>query len=175
MEGGCGGSVMESRTGEALGLLVQADGDRVLAPLVLAMAEVKRFQSVSGAPVAAPPRPASPIPPQAEQQGELPAKSVPPTPTAPSMPEATSTDPPATPPIPPATPPIFEASITISAMEFHAMIQQHLGLLPPPQTNIPRPSEPIAPVEETFRADVPPQATHKAATKPSSPPKSPAP
>ncbi|RVW20977.1 hypothetical protein CK203_112291 [Vitis vinifera] len=88
--------------------------------------------------------------------------------------EATSTDPPATPPIPPAAPPTSEASITISTMEFHAMIQQHLGLLSPPQTDILGPSEPIAPVEETIRADVPPQATHEIATEPSSPLESPA-
>ena len=37
---------MESRTSEALGVLLQADGDGVLTPLVLAMAEVKRFQRV---------------------------------------------------------------------------------------------------------------------------------
>ena len=39
---------MQSRTGEALGLLLQADGDGVLAPLVLAMIEMERFQRVSG-------------------------------------------------------------------------------------------------------------------------------
>ena len=37
---------MESRTSEALGVLLQADGDGVLTPLVLAMAEVERFQRV---------------------------------------------------------------------------------------------------------------------------------
>ena len=37
---------MESRTGEALSVLMRADGDGVLAPLVLAMAEVKRLQRV---------------------------------------------------------------------------------------------------------------------------------
>ncbi|RVW63910.1 hypothetical protein CK203_055685 [Vitis vinifera] len=65
--------------------------------------------------------------------------------------------------------------------EFRAMhttilhqIQQHLGLLPPPQPDIPRPSEPIAPVEETTtteettRADVPIQPTQEVATDPSS-------
>ena len=46
--GGYGGSVMESRTGEALSALLQADGDGVLAPLVLAMDEVKRLQRVGG-------------------------------------------------------------------------------------------------------------------------------
>ena len=39
---------MQSRTGEALGLLLQADGDGALAHLVWAMAEVKRFQRVGG-------------------------------------------------------------------------------------------------------------------------------
>ena len=48
MAGGCGGSVMESRTGEALSVLLLADGDGVLAPLILAMAEVKRLQRVGG-------------------------------------------------------------------------------------------------------------------------------
>ena len=44
-------------------------------------------------------------------------------------------------------------------------VQQHLGLLPPPQPDIPGPSEPIAPTEgtipteETTRADVPIQPT----------------
>ncbi|RVW92618.1 hypothetical protein CK203_039432 [Vitis vinifera] len=53
-------------------------------------------------------------------------------------------------------------------------IQQHLGL-PPPQTNIPGASEPRALAEETIKADVPPQATHEAATEPSSSPENPAP
>ncbi|RVW12687.1 hypothetical protein CK203_113890 [Vitis vinifera] len=93
------------------------------------------------------------------------------------MPDATSADPPATPLVPPAAPPISEASITIFATEFRAM---HLGLLPPPQTDISRPSEPIAPAEEmtptkeTIRADVPTQATHEVAAEPSSPSENPA-
>ena len=37
---------MESRTGEALSVLLRVDRDGVLAPLVLAMAEVKRLQRV---------------------------------------------------------------------------------------------------------------------------------
>ncbi|KAL6342255.1 hypothetical protein AAG906_006878 [Vitis piasezkii] len=144
------------------------------------------------APVPAPPRLASPIPAQTEQaqQDVLPAESVPPALTAPSMPEATSTDPPTTPPVPPVAPLTSEASITISATEFRAMdqhtaiirhIQQHLGLFPPPQTDIPGPSEPKALAEEsilaeeTTRADVPVQATHEAAIRPSSPSESPAP
>ena len=41
---------MESRTGEALGLVLRADGDGVWAPLILAMAEMERllFQRVRG-------------------------------------------------------------------------------------------------------------------------------
>ncbi|KAJ9689152.1 hypothetical protein PVL29_014686 [Vitis rotundifolia] len=60
-------------------------------------------------------------------------------------------------------------------------IQQHLRLPPPPQTNIPGPSEPMTlaeettPAEETIRVDVPPQAIHEAATEPSSPPQNPVP
>ena len=46
--GGYGGSVMESRTGEALSVLPRADGNKVLAPLVLAMVEVKMLQRVGG-------------------------------------------------------------------------------------------------------------------------------
>ena len=132
----------------------------------------------------------------------------------PSMPQATSTDPPATPPVPPAAPPTSENFITIFGTEFRAMvhlfqtltithnalfrqmvdihaqqdqhiailrqIQQHLGLLPPPHTDIPGPSEPIAPAKEaipakeTTRVDVPVQATHEATIEPSSPSESPA-
>ena len=47
--------------------------------------------------------------------------------------------------------------------------------LAPPQTDIPRPSEPRAPAEETITADVPAQATHEATTKPSSPLENPVP
>ncbi|RVW20558.1 hypothetical protein CK203_111438 [Vitis vinifera] len=114
------------------------------------------------------------------------ANFIPPAPAAPSMPEATSTDPPATYPVPPAAPPTSEAPINISAMEFRAMIhlfktltathniQKLLGLSSPPQTDISRASEPIAPPEETIRVDVPPQTTHEATTEPSSPPENPA-
>ncbi|RVX11548.1 hypothetical protein CK203_015784 [Vitis vinifera] len=80
------------------------------------------------------------------------------------MPEATSTAPPTTPApsIPPSTLSTSKAFITIFATEFRAMdqhiailrqIQQHLGLLPPPQTDTPGPLEPIAPVEETTPAE----------------------
>ena len=46
----CGASDMESRAGEALGLVLRADGDGVWAPLILAMAEMERlvFQRVRG-------------------------------------------------------------------------------------------------------------------------------
>ncbi|KAL6333705.1 hypothetical protein AAG906_028891 [Vitis piasezkii] len=113
------------------------------------------------------------------------AKSVPLTPTAPSMPQATFADPPVIPLVPPVAPPTSEDFITASGSKFRAMvllfrtltathnIQQHLGLSPP-QTNIPGPSEPRAPAKETIRADVPPQATHEATTEPSSPPENPA-
>ncbi|RVW20690.1 hypothetical protein CK203_112157 [Vitis vinifera] len=100
------------------------------------------------------------------------------------MPEATHTTPSTTPIVPPDAPSTSEASITITATEFYAMvhtfqtlttthnalfqkmaamcaqqdqhtailhqIQQHLGLLPPPQLDIPGPSKPIALVEETI-------------------------
>ena len=75
---------------------------------------------------------------------------------------------------------LFRQMVDIHAQQdqhtaiFHH-IQQHLGLLPPPQPDIPEPSEPIASTEETTRADVPIQSTHEAATKPSSPPETPAP
>ena len=117
------------------------------------------------------------------------------------MPEATHTTPPTTPIVPSDAPSTSEASITITATEFYAMvhtfqtlttthnalfqkiaamcaqqdqhttilhqIQQHLGLSPP-QTDISRPSEPIAlveetiPTEETTRAEVLIQPTQEA-------------
>ena len=42
MVGAYGASDVESRTGEALGLGLQVDGDAAWAPLVLAMAEMER-------------------------------------------------------------------------------------------------------------------------------------
>ncbi|KAJ9707466.1 hypothetical protein PVL29_002481 [Vitis rotundifolia] len=57
------------------------------------------------------------------QQDEHPTDSIPPAPTAPSMPQATSTDPAATLPVPPTAPHTSETPITISATEFRAMIQ----------------------------------------------------
>ncbi|RVW18192.1 hypothetical protein CK203_114302 [Vitis vinifera] len=128
--------------------------------------------------VATPPRSASPMPPQAEQQDELPSESIPPAPTTPPMLEATSTDPLTIPPVPPTVPSTSEASITISATEFHAMVHlfqtltiTHNALFR--QMIDIRPSEPIALAEETIRVDVPSQTTHEAATEPSSPPESP--
>ena len=47
--GGYGGSVMESSIGETLCALLRADGDGVLAPLVLAMVDVKKLEKVGGA------------------------------------------------------------------------------------------------------------------------------
>ena len=73
-------------------------------------------------PIATPPRSASPMPPQAEQQDELPSESIPSAPTTPPMLEATSTDPLTTPLVPPTVPSTSEASITISSTEFHAMV-----------------------------------------------------
>ena len=160
-------------------------------------------------PLRAPPRPAPPVPPQAEQaqQDERPTESVPPTPVVP-IPKATYTALTTfvVPLVPPST---SKASITISIVEFCAMVQtfqtlttthttlfrqmadiraqqdqhtailhqlqQHLGLLPLPQPDIPGPLERIAPVEETTpaeettRVDALIQPTHEATTGPSSP------
>ena len=44
MAGGCEGSVMESHTSETLCAVLRADGDGVLAPLVLAMADTKKLE-----------------------------------------------------------------------------------------------------------------------------------
>ena len=46
MTGACGALDIESRISKALGLMLWANGDGVLAHLVLAMAEVERFQRV---------------------------------------------------------------------------------------------------------------------------------
>ncbi|KAL6312670.1 hypothetical protein AAG906_025106 [Vitis piasezkii] len=108
---------------------------------------------------------APPKPPQTEQtqstpvpieQGELPTKTIPPAPASPTlaplvpMPEAFSAIPSMTPTVPPVAPTTSEPSITISASEFRDLvatlqtldrytsrIRQHLGLLPPPQPNLP--------------------------------------
>ncbi|RVX01221.1 hypothetical protein CK203_036151 [Vitis vinifera] len=103
------------------------------------------------------------------QLNELPTESVPPAPAAP-MPEATYIAPFTTLTVPPDAPSTSEASITISTTEFRTM---HLGLLPPPQPDIPGPSKPIAPVEETTRVDVPIQPTQEATIEASSPPEAP--
>nr|CAN67500.1 hypothetical protein VITISV_016513 [Vitis vinifera] len=88
------------------------------------------------------------------------------------MPEATSTVPPTTPPVPPVAPPTLKASITIYAIEFRAMmevmrsqldqhtvilhqIQQHLGIPPPPQPDIPGSLEPVAPAKDATIAKAP--------------------
>ena len=39
----CGASDMESRAGEALGLVLRADGDAAWAPLILSMVEMERL------------------------------------------------------------------------------------------------------------------------------------
>ena len=67
------------------------------------------------APEAAPPTPAPSV---SAQQDELPTESIPLSPAAPSMPEATPIDPSATPPVPQAAPPTSEAPITISPRSF---------------------------------------------------------
>ncbi|RVW58358.1 Pro-Pol polyprotein [Vitis vinifera] len=102
-------------------------------------------------PIATPPRSASPMPPQAEQQDELPSGihhhichrvSCHGT-------FVSNTD--------------HYAQCSIPANDRHTcstgqdtvilrQIQQHLGLLPPPQTDIPGPSEPIALAEETIES-----------------------
>ncbi|KAL6316697.1 hypothetical protein AAG906_019628 [Vitis piasezkii] len=51
--------------------------------------------------------------------------------------------------------PTSKPSITISALKFRALIQQHLGLLPPLQPDIPVYSEPPAPTEVTTPASDP--------------------
>ena len=51
MAGACGASNMESRIGEALSLVLQVDGDRVWALLILAMAEMERLVSIGYAEV----------------------------------------------------------------------------------------------------------------------------
>ncbi|XP_034700966.1 gibberellin-regulated protein 14-like [Vitis riparia] len=82
----------------------------------------KRLAGYS-APLGAPLRPTPPVPPQVEQaqQDELPTESVPPAPTT-LMPKATYSAPPTTLVVPPDAPTTSEASITISATEFRAMI-----------------------------------------------------
>ncbi|RVW20307.1 hypothetical protein CK203_116945 [Vitis vinifera] len=88
----------------------------------------------------APPIIAPPVPPQPEH-GELPTNTTPPMPTL----EATSS----------ALPTTFTNRIAILRQ-----IQQHLGLLPPPQPDLPTSSAPIALAEDTTPAEVwipPPQ------------------
>ncbi|RVX02586.1 hypothetical protein CK203_016565 [Vitis vinifera] len=79
------------------------------------------------------------------EQSELPIETVPPVP----IPEATYAAPFVTPTVPPVTPTTSEPSITIFASEFRAFIQHHLGLLLPPQPDLPASSEPIALAEDT--------------------------
>ena len=129
---------------------------------------------------------APPVPPQTEQaqstlvpieQGELPKETIPPVP----MPEAISAAPPMTSIVPPVAPTTFEPFITIFTLEFRGIvhtlrtlttthtalfqqitilcqIKQHLGLLPPPQPNLP--VKDTIPLEDTTTIEVhipPPQ------------------
>ena len=130
------------------------------------------------------------VPPQTEQgeflTKTIPPTPASPTLAPPvPRPEANSIALPITHTIPPVAPTIFEPSITIFASEFHSLIhtfqtlttthaaifqqmaemrahqdQQHLRLLPPPQTDLPASLEPLAPVEDTTMVEVqipPPQ------------------
>ncbi|RVW78090.1 hypothetical protein CK203_059644 [Vitis vinifera] len=106
-----------------------------------------------------------PTQPDQAQQDERPTEFIPFALVVPSMPQATSTD-------PPVTPLFHQLHLlhwrTLSPWQTYVLsrnqhttilrqIQQHLGL-PPPQTDIPGPSEPVALVEETIRVNVRPQS-----------------
>ena len=136
------------------------------------------------APPRAPPMVSPPMPPQPEQ-GKLLAETTPPMPTpeaTSAAPLTTPTIPPITPTT--SEPSItisasefrafvhtFQTLTTTLAALFQQMaemcahqdqqtamlyqIQQHLGLLPPPQPDVPASSEPLAPVEDT----IPPEDT----------------
>ncbi|RVX14645.1 hypothetical protein CK203_012076 [Vitis vinifera] len=96
---------------------------------------------------------ASPVPPQPEQ-GELPIETA----SLVPIPEATSAASATTLTVPPVVPITSEPSITISASEFRTL--KHLGLLHPPQPDLPASSAPIALAENTIPAKVqipPPQ------------------
>ncbi|KAL6336071.1 hypothetical protein AAG906_010342 [Vitis piasezkii] len=84
------------------------------------------------------------------------------TPTTVLVPENTSI----TPPILPATSSKSEPFMTISTTEFCAM---HLVILPPPQADIPCPSEPVAPTEDATTAKALIQTTQEATRDPSVP------
>ncbi|RVW87065.1 hypothetical protein CK203_048373 [Vitis vinifera] len=111
-------------------------------------------------------------PPQA-QQAEIPTKIIPLVPTTPStvpMLKATSSAPPTTPETPPVVPATSaplpsESTITISTLEFRGLchtlqtltttqsIQQHLGILSPPEHDMLGPSEPTTPSQEVTPAE----------------------
>ncbi|XP_034689107.1 BRD4-interacting chromatin-remodeling complex-associated protein-like [Vitis riparia] len=149
-------------------------------------------------------------PPQA-QHAKIPIEIIPPAPAAPLIvptPEATSSTLPTTskaPLIVPATssPSPSDSSITISSSEFKVIrarqdqliamqtqhttilrqIQQHLGILPPPEYDMPGPSKPTAPSEvatpaeqtipheetTTVKVETPIQSTQETTAEPSSP------
>ncbi|KAL6310712.1 hypothetical protein AAG906_022549 [Vitis piasezkii] len=83
---------------------------------------------------------APPVPTHIEQ-GKLPIETIPPAP---------ATALPMSPSAPPVLPITSEPSITIFASEFRGLIQQHLGLLSPPQPDLPTSSEPLAPTKDTI-------------------------
>ncbi|KAL6312974.1 hypothetical protein AAG906_006844 [Vitis piasezkii] len=92
--------------------------------------------------------------------GDLSIKTIPPTPTSPTlappvpMPEATSRFP-MTPTVPPVAPTTSEPSITISTSDrsLYSLDSKHMGLLPPPQPDLPTSSEPLAPTKDTIPAE----------------------
>ncbi|RVW11949.1 hypothetical protein CK203_116075 [Vitis vinifera] len=68
-----------------------------------------------------------------------------------ATPEATSIAPPTTPTVPLVAPTTSESSITIWTSKFRVL---HLGLLPPPQPDLPTSSAPIALPEDTTPTEV---------------------
>ncbi|XP_010654880.1 uncharacterized protein LOC104880290 [Vitis vinifera] len=111
----------------------------------------------------APPKPlqtehaqSTPVP---TTRGELPTETKRPAPASPTsappvpMPEAVSAAPPMTPTVPSVAPTTSKPSITISALKFRGLIQQHLGLLLPPQPNLPTSSKPLATAKDTIPAE----------------------
>ena len=61
----------------------------------------------------------------------------------------------------------MRAQLNQHTVIFH-QIQQHLGILPPPQADIPGPSELVAPAEDATTVEAPIQITQEATRDPSS-------